>query len=368
MNPTRTKVVAVLMACMLAQQVFVEAQEKFLETSKDGAEDRRLTVAMESVGFPSFVKAGAATMTAPQSVVLKLTVTAEASASLPLLVTIPAGFTLGSASDCKGAYTPGGGETALTGACTIVGGKAKFAAQQLANGNGWVVPLKMTTVPMTQPATGDFVVEYDSQKATFSLAKYALIAAVKGGTGAKAAGGDAISALMRPVNHTAKIENNIKFIFEVTSPLNQADDSIIITLPVNYTFAKSECATVSVSTCNQSNSCTAKDNSTDFKCSLDKSKRAFKIDSQKANGLLPGTMIVSLNVTAPPAKQASAGQATIITCRGACPIGSLSTHPEYVSEAGAKDYGKTKNDVRVNSAKSLSAAAALVAVVVALVR
>eukprot|EP01067_Filipodium_phascolosomae_P003824 Filipodium_phascolosomae@DN2679_c0_g1_i12.p1 len=267
MNPTRTKVVAVLMACMLAQQVFVEAQEKFLETSKDGAEDRRLTVAMTQRGFPSFVKAGAATMTAPQTVVLKIDVTAQASGSVPLLVTIPAGFTLAT-PNCKGTYTTQNGETAPTGACTIEAGKAKFAAQKLTAGTGWVLPLKMTTVPITQPATGDFVVEYDSQKATFSLGKFALIAAVKGGTAAKAAGGDAISALMRPVNHTAKIENNIKFIFEVTSPLAQADDNIIITLPVKYTFAKSECATVSVSTCNQSGSCTAKDNTTDFKCSL----------------------------------------------------------------------------------------------------
>eukprot|EP01067_Filipodium_phascolosomae_P003823 Filipodium_phascolosomae@DN2679_c0_g1_i10.p1 len=368
MNPTRAKVVAVLMACMLAQQVFVEAQEKFLETSKDGAEDRRLTVAMTQRGFASFVKAGAATMTAPQTVVLKIDVTAQASGSVPLLVTIPAGFTLGSASDCKGAYTPGGGETALTGACTIVGGKAKFAAQQLTVGDAWVVPLKMTTVPMTQPATGDFVVEYDTQKATFSLASLTLIAAVKGGVGAKAAGGDAISALMRPVNHTAKIENNIKFIFQLSTLLNTVNDNIIITLPVNYTFAKSECATVSVSTCNQSGSCTAKDNTTDFKCSLDKSKRAFQINALKTSSLVPSTMMVSLNVTAPPAKQASAGQATIITCRGGCSPGSMNTHPNYVSEAKAQDYGMTKNDVRVNSAKSFSAAAALVAVVVALVR
>eukprot|EP01067_Filipodium_phascolosomae_P003793 Filipodium_phascolosomae@DN2675_c0_g1_i1.p1 len=350
----RKTITTLFLVAVLLTNSAVQAQDGFLDSAASG---RQL---LATIGTPSIfntVKAGASNV----DIHLRFQITGAASADdMPLTISSPTGFT--AAANCKGSYAQSGqtDELPSTG-CVGAGTSATFTVQAkpMHASRFYVASVKYLSVPSAQPVTGNFGLTYDSQTLSFPVAS--VIQAVKGGTGANAAGGDLQWALMRPVNHTAKIENNIKFIFELTTPISDSGDSVVITLPVNYTLVKDkECAAIKFRTC-VSATCTAKTDKTDYDCSSSTTARAIKLTT-KNTSFTSKVLEVSFNATAPAEKQKSAGQAIIVTCRGStgCGVGALNDFAEYTAAATSLDYGKTKADVRVNSARSMSVGVAAI--------
>eukprot|EP01067_Filipodium_phascolosomae_P003965 Filipodium_phascolosomae@DN2705_c0_g2_i4.p1 len=119
MNPIRTKVVAVLLMCMIANHALVEGQDSFLDRPNvddvDSARLRRLATTIADASITNAVKAG---VTTGAFVELKMTITQDVPAlDKKLLVTAPTGFEFAS-GDCKQA-------SALAG-CTKSGAQAKW--------------------------------------------------------------------------------------------------------------------------------------------------------------------------------------------------------------------------------------------------
>eukprot|EP01067_Filipodium_phascolosomae_P003963 Filipodium_phascolosomae@DN2705_c0_g2_i2.p1 len=194
MNPIRTKVVAVLLMCMIANHALVEGQDNFLDRpnvdSVDSAGLRRLVTTISSASITNAVKAG---VTTGAFVELKMTITQDVPAlGTTLLVTAPTGFEFAS-GDCKQA-------SALAG-CTKSGAQAKWTFTTAPTINvAFTLSTKLSSVPSWAAPDAKFVVTYSGATQDFPVSGF--LKSVKGGSVAAAVGGDASFAIMRPVNHT----------------------------------------------------------------------------------------------------------------------------------------------------------------------
>eukprot|EP01067_Filipodium_phascolosomae_P003967 Filipodium_phascolosomae@DN2705_c0_g3_i2.p1 len=197
MNPIRTKVVAVLLMCMIANHALVEGQDNFLDRpnvdSVDSAGLRRLVV-FTSAAITNKVKAGE-TSAAKKVVNLAFQITAPPATNIKLLVQAPEGFQFPAAGvDCL--------VTGPVGAtCVISGGKAEWEfASKLAASTTVNLSTKLMTVPSWADRGAKFVVTYDGVSKNFHIDDF--LQSVKGGMTAANVGGDASFAIMQPVNHT----------------------------------------------------------------------------------------------------------------------------------------------------------------------
>eukprot|EP01067_Filipodium_phascolosomae_P003968 Filipodium_phascolosomae@DN2705_c0_g4_i1.p1 len=363
MNQIRAKVVPLLLMCMLPHHRSVQARETFFDyrpnvDSGDSAELAGLASTIVHAVITNTVKAGA---TNYAHVDLQLRVGQDPPAvSVKLLFEAPAGFAF-HFGDCR--HWEDSSEPHGAICWSVAPGKAEWTfGTRLIDHFPYTLSMKLSAVPTRAASDANFVLTYSGATRYFAVSSF--LRSVKGSAAAAKVGGDAEWAVMRPVNHTTTtIPNHVEFIFALTNSLSFVGDRLAIILPRNYTLIQDyECLDVQFRSCD-SNRCTTTCTTLEknkYKCT------PFGTRTIQLKIIHPGitqtTFQVSFWAIAPTNEQASAGQATIISCRGECLV---TNHANYLREPGGLDYGMTKDDVRVNSARAVSVGFGLVALLLA---
>eukprot|EP01066_Platyproteum_vivax_P002094 Platyproteum_vivax@DN12576_c0_g1_i1.p1 len=175
------------------------------------------------------------------------------------------------------------------------------------------------------------------------------VLSVKGSVAAKSnAKGDEKEAVMLPVNITQNTVTELKFVFQLTTPISRDDHSLLVKLPANFTMAEKACDDETVaaklencaSTCATIKVAAKADANVQFLCER-LGKDVMRLTRKGTVDSL-STVRLTLKALSPVNKQAPTGPAMIYSCVTAkCIVPTTMTI--YNTNDDYNDFGETKN-------------------------